>query len=70
MGTKQKDSQYLRWLHRRIINLYNYHVKASFTYRTYDGSFASQKLEFLRNQYTKKLEACLTKIQRNNERSA
>ncbi|EXZ10678.1 hypothetical protein M073_1299 [Bacteroides fragilis str. DS-71] len=53
MGTKQKDSQYLRWLHRRIINLYNYHVKASFTYRTYDGSFASQKLEFLRNQYTK-----------------
>lgn len=68
---RQKDSQYLRWLHRRIINLYNYHVKASFTYyRTYDGSFASQKLEFLRNQYTKKLEECLTKIQRNNERSA
>ncbi|MCZ2660822.1 hypothetical protein O1363_21360 [Bacteroides fragilis] len=67
---RQKDFQYLRWLHNRIINLHNYHVGASFTSRTYDGSFASQKLEFLRNQYTKKLEECLTKIDRNNERSA
>lgn len=50
---KQKDFQYLRWLHNRIINLHNYHVAASFTSKTYDGSFASQKLEFLRNQYTK-----------------
>ena len=56
MGTKQKDSQYLRWLHRRIINLYNYHVKASFTYMDLMMvDFASQKLEFLRNQYTKKI---------------
>lgn len=27
---KQKDFQYLRWLHNRIINLHNYHVAASF----------------------------------------
>lgn len=53
---KERLFEFLKWLNRRIILLHNYHVKASFTCRLYDGTFAEKKLFFLRNLSSKKIE--------------
>lgn len=53
---KERLFKFLKWLNRRIILLHNYHVKASFTCRLYDGTFAEKKLEFLRNLSSKTRE--------------
>lgn len=53
---KAKFIKFSKWINRRILILWNEHVKISCKYRNYDESFARNKLNFLREIARKKRE--------------